>query len=61
MHLRLAVEFLDLFLTSNLFSVTIIIFTLFVPAISDFQHRTNMKRASMSLFLLNTHALVLLN
>ena len=60
MHLRQAVEFLDLFLTSKLFSVTIIIFTLFVPAISDFQHRTNMKRASMSLFLLNTHALVLL-
>ena len=60
MHLRQAVEFLDLFLTSKLFSVTIIIFTLFVPDISDFQHRTNMKRASMSLFLLNTHALVLL-
>ena len=60
MHLRQAVEIRDLLLTSKLFSVTTIIFTLFVPAISDFQHRTNMKRASTSLFLLNTHALVLL-
>ena len=55
MHLIQAVEFLDLFLTSKLFSVTITIFTLFVPAISDFQHRNNMKRDSMSLFLLNMH------